>query len=204
MYDKIAALVTIAVAVAVYFLTNFSIWPAVIAIVVIALISRSLKIIFQDKLDKKFPPLKVFFLTKDDLSQQSSKGMRVIVITEGIFFHTETEADKNYILDFIDDYVQKFSETSKIFKYRYSYVKKHNLPSQPAYAACRNAKAGLKAVYRKWYEDSGASKFGATKEDVDSFMADDIIVDPRDGSEHRTMIQFVFDPNLPIPDENYQ
>ena len=204
MFDRITAFVTIAAAIAIYFLTNFSIWPAVIAIVAIALISRSLKIIFQDKLDKKFPPLKVFFLTKDDLSQQSSKGMRVIVITEGIFFHTETEADKKFILDFIDDYVQKFSETSKIFKYRYSYVKKHNLPSQPAYAACRNAKAGLKAIYRKWYEDSGASKFGTTKEDVDSFMADDIMIDPRDGSEHRTMIQFVFDPNLPIPDENYQ
>ncbi len=204
MFDKIAAAITIAAAIAVYILTGFRIWPAVIAIVALALISKSLKMMLQDKLDRKFPPLTVFFLTKDDLSQQSSKGMRVIVITERIFFHTETEADKNYILDFIDDYVQKFSETSKIFKYRYSYVKKHNLPSQPAYAACRNAKAGLKAVYRKWYEDSGASKFGATKEDVDSFMADDIMIDPRDGSEHRTMIQFVFDPNLPIPDENYQ
>ena len=204
MFDRITAFVTIAAAIAIYFLTNFSIWPAVIAIVAIALISRSLKIIFQDKLDKKFPPLKVFFLTKDDLSQQSSKGMRVIVITERIFFHTETEADKKYILDFIDDYAKKFSEANKIFKYRYNYVKKHNLPGQPAYAACRNAKTSLKVIYKKWYEESGASRFGATKEDVDSFMADDIIIDPRDGSEHRAMIQFVFDPNLPIPDENYE
>ena len=204
MFDRITAFVTIAAAIAIYFLTNFSIWPAVIAIVAIALISRSLKIIFQDKLDKKFPPLKVFFLTKDDLSQQSSKGMRVIVITEGIFFHTETEADKKFILDFIDDYVQKFSEANKIFKYRYNYVKKHNLPGQPAYAACRNAKAGLKAIYRRWFEESGASKFGALTDDVDNFMADTEVTDPRDGSEHRTMIQFVFDPNLPVPDENYE
>ena len=187
MFDKITAVVTIAAAVAVYILTGYQIWMAVIAIVVVALISRSLKMIFQDKLDTNFPPLKVFFLTKDDLSQQSSKGMRVIVITEGIFFHTETEADKNYILDFIDRYAKAFSDSSKIFKYRYNYVKKHNLPSQPAYAACRNAKAGLKAVYRKWYEESGASKFGAVKDDVDSFMADHTIIDPRDGSEHRAM-----------------
>ena len=203
MFDRITAFVTIAVAIAVYFLTGYNIWMAVIAIVAIALISRSLKMILQDKLDKHFPPLKVFFLTKDDLSRQSSKGMRVIVITEGIFFHTETSADKKFILDFIDDYAQKFSETSIIFKYRYNYVKKRDLPSQPAYAACRNAKAGLKAIYRKWYEESGASKFGTLKDDVDSYMADDIIIDPRDGSEHRAMIQFVFDPNLPIPDENY-
>lgn len=204
MFDRITAFVTIAVAIAVYFLTGYNIWMAVIAIVAIALISRSLKMILQDKLDKHFPPLKVFFLTKDDLSQQSSLGMRVIVITEGIFFHTETAADKKFILDFIEEYVQKFSETNIIFKYRYNYVKKRDLPSQPAYAACRNAKAGLKAIYRKWYEDSGASKFGALTDDVDSFMADDIIIDPRDGSEHRTMIQFVFDPKLPVPDENYQ
>ena len=204
MFDKITAVVTIAVAVAVYILTGYQIWPAVIAIVALALISRSLKMILQEKLDKHFPPLTVFFLTKDDLSQQSSKGMRVIVITERILFHTETEADKNFILDFIEDYAQKFSESSKIFKYRYNYVKKHNLPSQPAYAACRNAKTSLKVIYKKWYEESGASKFGNVTEDVDSFMADDIIIDPRDGSEHRTMIQFVFDPNLPIPDENYE
>ena len=92
MFDRITAVITIAIAVAVYFLTGYNIWMSVIAIVAIALISRSLKMIFQDKLDKHFPPLTVFFLTKDDLSQQSSKGMRVIVITEGIFFHTETEA----------------------------------------------------------------------------------------------------------------
>ena len=59
-------------------------------------------------------------------------------------------------------------------------------------------------MYRKWYEDSGAKNFGAVTEDVDSFMADETITDPRDGSEHRAMIQFVFDPNLPIPDENYE
>lgn len=199
MFDRLTAVITIVIAIVVYFLTGYNIWMSVIAIVAVALISRSLKMAFQDKLDKHFPPLKVFFLSKDDLSQQSSKGMRVIVITEGIFFHTETEADKKFILDFIDDYVKKFSESSKIFKYRYNYVKKHGLPSQPAYAACRNAKAGLKAIYRKWYEDSGASKFGALTDDVDSFMADDIIIDPRDGSEHRTMIQFVFDPKLPVP-----
>ncbi len=204
MFDRITAVITIAIAVAVYFLTGYNIWMSVIAIVAIALISRSLKMIFQDKLDKKFPPLTVFFLTKDDLSQQSSKGMRVIVITEGIFFHTETEADKKFILDFIDDYAKKFSESNKIFKYRYNYVKKHNLPGQPAYAACRNAKTSLKVIYKKWYEESGASKFGKVEDDVDSFMADDIIIDPRDGSEHRAMVQFVFDPTLPIPDENYE
>ena len=204
MFDKIAAAITIAAAIAVYILTGFRIWPAVIAIVALALISKSLKMMLQDKLDRKFPPLTVFFLTKDDLSQQSSKGMRVIVITERIFFHTETEADKKFILDFIDDYAKKFSESNKIFTYRYNYVKKHNLPGQPAYAACRNAKTSLKVIYKKWYEESGASRFGATKDDVDSFMADDIIIDPRDGSEHRAMIQFVFDPNLPIPDENYE
>lgn len=204
MFDRITAVITIAIAVAVYFLTGYNIWMSVIAIVAIALISRSLKMIFQQKLDTNFPPLTVFFLTKDDLSQQSSKGMRVIVITERIFFHTETEADKNYILDFIDKYAQAFSESSKIFKYRYNYVKKHNMPSQPAYAACRNAKTSLKVIYKKWYEESGASKFGKLTDDVDSFMADDIIIDPRDGSEHRAMIQFVFDPNLPIPDENYE
>ena len=204
MFDKIAAAITIAAAIAVYILTGFRIWPAVIAIVALALISKSLKMMLQDKLDRKFPPLTVFFLTKDDLSQQSSKGMRVIVITERIFFHTETEADKKYILDFIDDYAKKFSEANKIFKYRYNYVKKHNLPGQPAYAACRNAKTSLKVIYKKWYEESGASRFGKFEDNVDSYMADDIIVDPRDGSEHRAMIQFIFDPNLPIPDENYQ
>ena len=204
MFDKIAAVVTIAIAIAVYIITGFRIWPAIIAIVALALISKSLKMMLQEKLDKHFPPLTIFFLTKDDLSQQSSKGMRVIVITERIFFHTETEADRNYILDFIDRYAKEFSESSKIFKYRYNYVKKHNMPSQPAYAACRNAKTSLKVIYKKWYEESGASKFGKLTDDVDSFMADDIIIDPRDGSEHRAMIQFVFDPNLPIPDENYE
>ena len=204
MIDRIIAVITILIAVAVYFLTGYNIWMAVIAIVVIALVSRSLKMIFQNKLDKSFPPLTVFFLSKDDLSQLSTKGVRVIVITEGIFFHTETEADKNYILDLIDEYARKFSESSKIFKYRYNYVKKHNLPNLPAYAACRNAKTNLKVIYKKWYEDSGASKFGKMEEDVDSFMADHIIIDPRDNSEHRAMIQFVFDPSLPIPDENYE
>ena len=204
MFDKIAAVITIAAAVAVYILTGFRIWPAVIAIVALALISKSLKMMLQEKLDRHFPPLTIFFLTKDDLSQQSSKGMRVIVITERIFFHTETETDRKFILDYIEDYAQKFSESSKIFKYRYNYVLKHNLPHQPAYAACRNAKTSLKVIYKKWYEESGASRFGKFEDNVDSYMADDIIVDPRDGSEHRAMIQFIFDPNLPIPDENYQ
>ena len=203
MFDRIVALITIIIATAVYFLTNFNFLLAFLALVICALLSRSIKTIFQDKLDRNFPPLKVFFLSKDEIGQQSSKGMRVIVITERIFFHTETASDRNFILDYINEYAEKFSESSKIFKYRYNYVRKHDLPSLSAYAACRNAKAGLKAIYRKWYEESGASKFGAVKEDVDSFMADDIIIDPRDGSEHRTMIQFVFDPNIPIPDKDY-
>ena len=204
MYDKIAAAVTIAVAIAVYVLTGFQIWPAVIAIVALALISKSLKAILQEKLDRRFPPLTVFILTKEDISALSTKGLRVIVITEKIFFHTETEADKNYILDMIDRYADAFCESSKIFKYRFNYVRKHNLPYQKAYAACRNDKTSLKVIYKKWYEDSGVSKFGKFEDDVDSFMADDIIIDPRDNSEHRAMIQFVFDPNLPIPDENYE
>ena len=204
MYDKIAAAVTIAVAIAVYVLTGFQIWPAVIAIVALALISKSLKAILQEKLDRRFPPLTVFILTKEDISALSTKGLRVIVITEKIFFHTETEADKNYILDMIDRYADAFCESSKIFKYRFNYVRKHNLPYQKAYAACRNDKTSLKVIYKKWYEDSGVSKFGKVEDDVDSFMADDIIIDPRDNSEHRAMIQFVFDPNLPIPDENYE
>lgn len=204
MFDRIVALLTILIASAVYILTKFNIWIALIALVICALVSRTIKTIFQEKLDRNFPPLTVFFLSKDDIGKLSAKGMRVIVITERILFHTETEADRKFILDYIDKYAEKFCESSKIFKYRYNYVRKHNLPSFSAYAACRNAKAGLKAIYRRWYEESGASKFGATKEDVDNFMADDIIIDPRDGSEHRTMIQFVFDPNLPIPDENYQ
>ena len=204
MFDRIVALITIIVATAVYFLTNFNFLLAFLALVICALLSRSIKVIFQEKLDRNFPPLKVFFLSKDELGQQSSKGMRVIVITERIFFHTETASDRNFILDYINEYAEKFSESSKIFKYRYNYVYKHDLPHLPAYAACRNAKAGLKAIYRRWYEDSGASKFGNLTDDVDSFMADEVIIDPRDGSEHRAMIQFVFDPNLPIPDEKYQ
>ena len=204
MFDRLIALLTIMIAIAVYILTKFNIWITLIAIVICALLSRSIKSMFQDKIDRNFPPLTVFFLSKDNLGQLSSKGMRVIVITERIFFHTETEIDRKYILDLIDEYAAKFSESSKIFKYRYNYVYKHDLPHLPAYAACRNAKAGLKAIYRRWYEDSGASKFGNLTDDVDSFMADEVIIDPRDGSEHRAMIQFVFDPNLPIPDEKYQ
>ena len=204
MFDKIAAVISLAVAIAVYVLTTFQIWPVVIAVAVCALISKSLKPVFQEKLDRKFPPLKVVFLTKDDIGSLSSKGLRVIVITEKIYFYTETEADRNYILDLIDKYVEAFSESSKIFKYRFSYVKKHNLPYVPAYAACRNAKTNLKVLYKKWLDTSGAGKFGTTQEDVDSFMADDIVIDPRDGSEHRAMIQFIFDPSLPLPDENYQ
>ena len=204
MYDKIAAVITIAIAIAVYVLTTFQIWPAVIAIIACALISKSLKMIFQEKLDKNFPPLAVFILSGDDLSGMTTKGLRVIVITEKIFFHTETEADKNYILDMIDRYADVFCESSKIFKYRYNYVRKHNLPYQKAYAACRNDKRNLKVIYRRWYEDSGVSKFGKFEEDRDSFMADETVIDPRDNSEHRAMIQFIFDPNLPLPDENYQ
>ena len=204
MFDRIVALVTIIIAAAVYFLTGFNIWMAVIAIVVCALVSRSVKVIFQAKLDRNFPPLTVFFLSKDDLSRLSAKGMRVIVITERIFFHTETEAERQFILDLLDEYAEKFAENSKVVNYSYNYVITHNLPSLPAYAACRNAKAGLKAIYRRWFEESGASKFGALTDDVDSFMADTEVTDPRDGSQHRTMIQFVFDPNLPVPDENYE
>ena len=204
MFDRIVTLVTIIIALVVYFLTGFNIWIALIALVICALVSRSLKVIFQEKLDRNFPPLTVFFLSKDDLGRLSAKGMRVIVITEGLFFHTETEADRKFILDLIDEYAEKFAESNKVFKYRYNYVIKHNLPSLPAYAACRNAKAGLKAIYRRWFEESGASKFGALTDDVDNFMADTEVTDPRDGSQHRTMIQFVFDPNLPVPDENYE
>ena len=203
MLDRIIAFVSIVIAVAVYFISGFNIWITLIAIVACALIFKSLKAMFQDKLDRIFPPLMVYFLDGDDISGQSSKGMRAVVITEKIFFHTETKVDKDYILDYIDGYAAKFCESSKIFKYRYNYVKKHDLPCQSAYAACKNAKTSLKVVYRRWYEESGASKFGTVTDDVDSFMADDIIIDPRDNSEHRTMIQFVFDPNLPIPDENY-
>ena len=203
MLDRLIALITIIIASVVYILTKFNIWITVIAIVACALIFRSLRSMFQTQLETKFPPLTVFFLSKDDLSGQSSKGMRSVVITEGIFFHTETEADKKFILDLIDEYAEKFSESSKIFKYRYNYVKKHSLPCQSAYAACRNAKTSLKVVYRKWYEDSGAKNFESVTEDVDSYMADETIIDPRDGSEHRAMIQFIFDPNLPIPDDKY-
>ena len=203
MLDRLIALITIIIAIVVYILTKFNIWITVIAIVACALIFRSLRSMFQTQLETKFPPLTVFFLSKDDLSGQSSKGMRSVVITEGIFFHTETEADKKFILDLIDEYAEKFSESNKTFKYRYNYVKKHSLPCQSAYAACRNAKTSLKVVYRKWYEDSGAKNFGSVTEDVDSYMADETIIDPRDGSEHRAMIQFIFDPNLPIPDDKY-
>lgn len=204
MFDRIAAVVSLAVAVAVYILTTFQIWPVVIAVAVCALISKSLKPVFQEKLDRRFPPLKVVFLTKDDIGSMSSKGLRAIVITERIYFYTETEADRNYIFELIEKYADAFSESSKIFKYRYNYVRKHNLPNLSAYAACRNDKTSLKVIYKKWLDTSGAGKFGATKEDVDSFMADEIIIDPRDNSEHRAMIQFVFDPNLPLPDENYE
>ena len=102
MIDRLIALVSIIIAVVVYILTKFNIWITLIAIVACALIFRSLKSMFQVQLETKFPPLTVFFLSKDDLSGQSSKGMRCIVITEGIFFHTETEADKKFILDLID------------------------------------------------------------------------------------------------------
>ena len=204
MFDKISAFVALIVAVAAYTISKGSLLVAIIAIVIVVMISRSLKSIFQVRLDKAFPPSEVFYIRGDNLQNQENLGLNVIVITEKLFFHTEYESDKNYILDLIDNTAEKIAAESDIFRFRYNYVIKHNLPYQSAYAACRNEKTSLKVVYKKWFDTSGVNKLGVFEDDKDSFAVDDITVDPRENTEHRTMVQFVFDPKLPLPDEKYE
>ena len=184
MFDKLIAFVSLIIAVAAYALSKGSILITLIAMVITVMITRSLKQMFQVRLDKAFPPSEVFYIRGDNLANSENRGLNVVVITEKLFFHTEFEADKNYILDLIDKTAEKLAESSDLFRFRYNYVIKHNLPYQAAYGACRNEKQSLK--------------------DKDSLPVDDIVIDPRDSTEHRTLIQFVFDPKLPLPDEKYQ
>ena len=204
MFDKFSALISIIVAVAAYTISKGSLAVALIAIVIVVMISRSLKSIFQVRLDKAFPPSEVFYIRGDNLQNSENKGLNAVVITEKLFFHTEYEADKNYILDLIDKTAEKIAAESDIFRFRYNYVLKHNLPYQSAYAACRNDKTSLKVVYKKWMQTAGLETLGKFEEDKDSFAVDDITVDPRENTEHRTMVQFIFDPRLPLPDEKYE
>ena len=204
MFDKLSALISIIVAVAAYTISKGSLAVALIAIVIVVMISRSLKSIFQVRLDKAFPPSEVFYIRGDNLQNSENKGLNAVVITEKLFFHTEYEADKNYILDLIDKTAEKIAAESDIFRFRYNYVLKHNLPYQSAYAACRNDKTSLKVVYKKWMQTAGLETLGKFEEDKDSFAVDDITVDPRENTEHRTMVQFIFDPRLPLPDEKYE
>jgi len=204
MFDTIVAFITITAAVAAYFISGHSMLITILVIVACAMISKAFRSIFQVKLESSFPPSNVYYIREDNLLNTENKGLRVVVITERIFFHTEVDLDKKFILDYIDENAQKLCAKNEIFKYRYNYVIKHNLPYQSTYAACRNAKSSLKVVYKKWFDSSGLNYFGLFKDNLDSFSIDDIIVDPRDKTEHRTMIQFIFDPNMPLPDENYK
>ena len=204
MFDTISAFVSLAAAVAAYILSGHSMLITVLVMVACVLIFRSFRSIFQVKMENAAPPVNVYYIREDNLKNMENRGLRVVVITEKIFFHTETEVDKNYILELIEKHAQTLGQQSPVFKYRYNYVLSHNLPYQSAYAACRNAKSNLKMVYKKWFDTSGVSQFGIFEDDKDSFSVDDTIIDPRDGSEHRAMVQFVFDPQLPVPDANYR
>ena len=204
MFDKLIAFVSLIIAVAAYALSKGSILITLIAMVITVMITRSLKQMFQVRLDKAFPPSEIFYIRGDNLANSENRGLNVVVITEKLFFHTEFEADKNYILDLIDKTAEKIAAESDIFRFRYNYVIKHNLPYQSAYAACRNDKTSLKVVYKKWFDTSGVNKLGLFEDDKDSFAVDDITIDPRENTEHRTMVQFIFDPKMPLPDKKYE
>ena len=203
MFDRIVAFVSLAAAVAAYFISH-SLLITILVMIACVMITRSLRPLFQAKLESAFPDANVYYIREENLDNQQNGGMKVIMITEKIFFHTEVDADKAYILQRIDETADRLCEANDIFRYRYNYVIKHNLSYQYAYAACKNEKSSLKYVYNKWFTTSGLKNFGFFEDDKDSFSVDDTVIDPRDNSEHRAMIQFVFDPAMPLPDEKYK
>ena len=86
MFDTISAFLSLAIAVAAYIISGRSMLITILAMVACVMISKTVKPLFLLKFENKYPPSEVYFIEQENMTVVGFGGVRVLVITEALFF----------------------------------------------------------------------------------------------------------------------